>query len=1058
MTRRLFFHIGAQSPIRFLFAAAIVLSFVAGSIAPTLAAGGQTGGISGTVVEAGTRKPVVGVTVNLAAPSGTYRATTNGSGFFSLLGVPVDTYTLSIEAKGYEPLSESGITIAGDNTLSLGNVTVARELRTIGKVTSRSASGAFQPNQTTDSYTISGARIEQSAGRVAQTDENNVLLAAPGVTKSYTGNPTIRGSRLTEVGYQFDGVSFDEPFLSGNGSAGLVNGLGSVQVVEGAGDASQGLVGSGVINVIPKRGTYPSFGYINGAIGGPNFYHQASGEFGFATKNGSFSDYLAVNGERFQPYRATPAADYGNFFGDSSRANDQFLNNLILKFGHNNNQSLQFLYTNVYTENQGNLGGINLGTYDPTNNPAGLAYYPYNPATNFVGIPNYSSLIGLNPGTPATNVRPDVNQQNSSQQTEFLKFEYDNNLDANTYVALRYYNWSNYTYSDTNYSLGPINGNTGTVSVVGGPTTGGSLDLTRQFGSKLTVTVNGLYETLHPIWNDYQANITPLGAAFNASDADGANSPSYLDFEPGGYLSKFASLLPNGPGRLPVFGINFNGTYFQQYGGGVRFQYNPVAPLKFDFGVRYEGQNEHFINPNNPLNEGGNPFDVPAGQFSKNVTNPTEVEPRFAVSYELGRNDSVRASYGRSAVFSNAQDAGTPLGVYGIPTAFYKIPPKPGFACGTSFGTFFPCTSYGQQFYWSIDRHLDAPDAGGIYPANYSNYDLSFAHQFRNGWAARTTGFYRLGTNLPSASLLETLPNGGQIFAGSSKGFNRTTGAELDVTTPERPVGISGFLAATYQNVLQSAPPLSNFEANGTPTLSTATLALGNTYRAGYVSPFSLRTGATLKTKNGFTVTPVLQFDLGFPYSEGNLIAAQIGTDAKGNPIYGNVPQVNFGGGAPIIVGFYQQAGAALSTNYYDPAYSGTTTNPNSAFNRGTPSTSNSGGKLWTPNLNASLNFQYKIGRNALGVQFDNLFGNSYNGAIPLINPFYQPVASGLSGPLTGYNTTCGGSTAHGCANIPKNTYAYKNGAYLLSNGNVEGYQLAPLAPLNFQVYYNLAL
>ncbi|MGH7745355.1 MAG: hypothetical protein ACREQ5_11260, partial [Candidatus Dormibacteria bacterium] len=274
-----------------------------------------------------------------------------------------------------------------------------------------------------------------------------------------------------------------------------------------------------------------------------------------------------------------------------------------------------------------------------------------------------------------------------------------------------------------------------------------------------------------------------------------------------------------------------------------------------------------------------------------------------------------------------------------------------------------------------------------------------------------------------------------------------------------RRIGINGFLSATYQNVLQSAPPLSNFEANGTPTLSVATLDLGDVYRAGYVSPFSIRTGFVYKTKSGFSIAPVLQYDIGFPYSEGNLIAAQTGVDANGKPVFGNIPQVNFGAGSPIIVGFYQQGGSSLATNYVDPAFPGTSTNPNIAATRGTPATSNSGGYLWGPNLRFDLTMQYKTGRNTLGVQLLNLFGNAYNGTIPLVNPFYQPVANGVSGPLTGVNSACGASTSHGCAaSLPTNTYAFKNGAYLLSNGNIEGYQLAPLMPFNVQVYYQLAL
>jgi hypothetical protein len=89
-----------------------------------------------------------------------------------------------------------------------------------------------------------------------------------------------------------------------------------------------------------------------------------------------------------------------------------------------------------------------------------------------------------------------------------------------------------------------------------------------------------------------------------------------------------------------------------------------------------------------------------------------------------------------------------------------------------------------------------------------------------------------------------------------------------------------------------------------------------------------------------------------------------------------------------------------------------------------------------------------------------NLFGNAYNGSIPALNPFYQPVATGLSGPLNNVNTcqSVFGST-RGCANFSKETYAFQNGGYLLSNGDFTATPgLAPLTPFNIQVYYQRAL
>jgi hypothetical protein len=362
----------------------------------------------------------------------------------------------------------------------------------------------------------------------------------------------------------------------------------------------------------------------------------------------------------------------------------------------------------------------------------------------------------------------------------------------------------------------------------------------------------------------------------------------------------------------------------------------------------------------------------------------------------------------------------------------------------------FPCANYLQQLYWAIDRGYDAPDAGGVGPSIYSNYDASLSHQFANGLALKLTPFYKFGTNLPTSSPLVTLPGGSQIFSGASKGVNRTTGGEFSLTAPDKPVGLSFFISGTYQNVLQSAPPLSNGEFAGVPQLSPASIALGDVFRAGYVSPVSVRIGGTYNIKGGFSITPIVQLDSGFPYNVGNTLAATLpdGTNA-------NIPQVNFGPGAPILLGYQNAGGTLLNTNYFDPTYSGTQLAPNIAATRGTPGSSQSGGVTWVPNVQLNVTLQYKRGKDTLGVQFINVGTNGYNGTTPAVNPFYQPVGNGTSGPQTGQNNCIAQyGTARGCANIPSNSYAYSNGSYLLTNGNTGNWILAPLAPMSVNVFY----
>ncbi len=139
----------------------------------------------------------------------------------------------------------------------------------------------------------------------------------PGVQLTNLGRLTIRGGLSSEVGYQLDGVNFTEPFLNGNGSNGFFNGLASLQVVAGAGDASQGNIGGGVVNVVVQRGTYPASGLLDLELGGPSSFHQTAIQYGFATPNGRFSDYVSYVNQRYVPYfggRTTSFDQFGQQF------------------------------------------------------------------------------------------------------------------------------------------------------------------------------------------------------------------------------------------------------------------------------------------------------------------------------------------------------------------------------------------------------------------------------------------------------------------------------------------------------------------------------------------------------------------------------------------------------------------------------------------------------------------------------------------------------------------------------------------------------------------------
>src|SRR5450759_1755541 len=89
------------------------------NVMPTFAAGGQTGNLQGLVVDSAARSPISGAAVTAVSPSGRYSARSDARGRFAIIGMTVDTYSVTITLAGYEPFTLSGVNVLGDNTVNL---------------------------------------------------------------------------------------------------------------------------------------------------------------------------------------------------------------------------------------------------------------------------------------------------------------------------------------------------------------------------------------------------------------------------------------------------------------------------------------------------------------------------------------------------------------------------------------------------------------------------------------------------------------------------------------------------------------------------------------------------------------------------------------------------------------------------------------------------------------------------------------------------------------------------------------------------------------------------
>ncbi len=269
-----------------------------------VASAGTTGGISGTITQAGTTTPIAGVRVSVASPSQSTSTTTDARGHFAFVSLAPDEYTIALSKDGYAPVSYSGIAVFADAQQTLA-LSLRIALRTIANVTSRSSSSLVRSGTTADLYSINAAQQERTAvlgGGGALNSAYSAIASVPGAyvpanQSGYLQAVHVRGGDSYEVGYEFDGIPVNRAF--DNFPSGSLSSLGQLelQVYTGATPSNaeaQGL--AGFVNQVIKTGTFPGYASIDAGTGGPTFYHSLNVEAGGATPDRLFSYYVGIGG------------------------------------------------------------------------------------------------------------------------------------------------------------------------------------------------------------------------------------------------------------------------------------------------------------------------------------------------------------------------------------------------------------------------------------------------------------------------------------------------------------------------------------------------------------------------------------------------------------------------------------------------------------------------------------------------------------------------------------------------------------------------------------------
>ncbi|MBV8491622.1 MAG: TonB-dependent receptor [Candidatus Eremiobacteraeota bacterium] len=972
------------------------------------------GSVHGTVTDASDRRPVAGATIELVSPSASYAATTDASGFYSIVGVIPDTYSLTVRANAYQTFAEYGVTITQDSNLAISPALAPVTLKEIVHVATRSGSFPVQPRQPIDVYEVTPRQQAQLGGLPSFDNESMLLNSLPGVTPvagsaggGLQGNPqgtSIRGGLGNQVGYQIDGIDATDPLTGYFINNSIVNGARAFNVTAGPGDASKGGSGEGYVNIVTQTGTYPAEGFAQFEIGGPAYEHNFNFQYGAATPDNKYS--LFLSGRYGRDFGGGSAPPYGNTYGGAGGAfpdtigQDQFeytndtVANGLMRFGKNNENTLQLWGEWGANREMGGYG-LNPLTYPfYTGNPAYQSIYQETPLLLQVeqsrfGIPfavaspaplstaQAKALMPFFPGQSGVDQAIGV-VPNEISQYNLEKIAYSRTLGSHAFVNARLYRTQNdvtdnFNDPDNNlfgYGLPAIGFSDNFVTRFS-QNTGFASDLQYVLGR--SHILNGGFDYRFSRANLQGYVVSPTLFFAGPTIADFLPQDPYTG-KPGAFAGDrypaFNEVIDNDMYRTSVYGTD---------------NWSPTDSILMQIGARYDKQ----LVPTS------------SGTYEANA-----LQPRAYGTWTLGRKrDTVlRAGYGHAATFAPLFQ----LVANYNPPAYYSRYPATLSICGGPAANFHgPCANYYdelQNAWWN---------GYGVNPVSFSrpqqsdNFDFSIEHAFPHDVGVKFTIFTRHDYGMIVNSQSVTIEPNGAVIPGTTSVTNQgraeTTGAELQLMRQIAP-GLSALFNATYVNQFVNYVTSNAFR----PSVQPALLASGAMFHPSYLSPF-VATASLDWEFHGWRINPIAHYENGYPIG----IWTEQPIYLNGVPIF--VPNTNlYGGGV-------SPTGTGTQYCYYtDPQTPGTPSHPHIIGATGGACSPNLNGAYTHPAIFWNVAISRLVTKRVeIGLEVQNVLANYAN--YPYYNPGYVNNGYGAFGPGSGNNPVFG---------LPGAVRAYPPGPY----------------------------
>jgi len=205
---------------------------------------GQTGKISGKVVDAETGEAIIGA--NIVVEGTFLGASADFDGYYFINNIPPGEYRLVVSAVGYHKVTIQKVMVKIDLTTKI-DIKLSSTTINIDKEQVVTAERPLvQKDLTSSSITVSASDIKM----MPVENISQVINLQAGVVDGH-----FRGGRSGEVAYLVDGVSVTDAFNGGFGIQLENSSIREMEVISGTFNAEYGQAMSGIVNIVTQDGS-----------------------------------------------------------------------------------------------------------------------------------------------------------------------------------------------------------------------------------------------------------------------------------------------------------------------------------------------------------------------------------------------------------------------------------------------------------------------------------------------------------------------------------------------------------------------------------------------------------------------------------------------------------------------------------------------------------------------------------------------------------------------------------------------------------------------------------